>query len=305
MLFEKIIQTKLDIAAPEAYCMGYPTYDDMYMAKLKNTFEKVCYRGCFVHEIRRIVRYSNIVCRSQDISGEFSVNIIFIALVEVIEPGTVVHGCKIDSIEEDTLYSKSEHLAISIHNNVKANIFNIGDEIPIIVNRSSYMVNKRVITLIAIPFQPVERKVICYEPTDDAATVDEGLIAVVFEETKAIEARISEIKRGNPKVYEYFVKLLYPFKEVRPVSGKTIDIYDMGKASGTLSRPVAQLDSKLVCIGSGTYTVRLPRVDCLYNLACEYKRDLETLIGFLERYPSPADIKKIHGIIALYNVLKK
>lgn len=291
----------------------------MALNLLKKKFINRCYKSVFILDILEIVNRSGLNCKAKALDGNVYLDVQFKALCLVYENGEIVHNCKIIQIlSKNVILAKSEHCSIQIKNPTKIDIFKENDEIPVIVNVSRYPLFDSEISISSIPLIPTFKNSVIYVVDSNTAPIE--------SDSKEMESLLDEIKdikksieKYDKKAIKFFVELLYPYKKYKSYKslGDVLSIQDLSKLNDNdniyISDRYLNDDSyykfpanfdveKLDLLEAIKTTISLGELK--FKLIFEHKKDLTTLLEFLQEY-NIEKIKKNSIIWQIYNSLKK
>ncbi len=308
MYTEKIIETRLDLDdVNEIFCKNY---DDMLLTKLRNKFSKICYKSCFILDVKKIIDRSRIRCKNKVLDGSMYIDVVFLADVLIYETHEVIHNCKILKIDNGIIHAKAENVALQIKNNKNIEIFKVDQNIPVIVMSQGYNPFLSEISILAIPLQPIKKPKICYSYKGMDDHIDEKHLEYEMSEIAKFEQTLADIKTKNSNIYSFFIETLYPFAQPQQ-QDKSTTIVPIKKittidADTVIFRPTSKLDD------DGVHTtqifddcvVYMNRHDIMLKMLFDYKKDLYKLHGFLTTYDTIEKMKDTKVIWQMYKILK-
>lgn len=274
-----------------------------------------CYQSCLIIAITKILRISQIYMSDQ-LDGSAYLNVRFLVDALVYQEKEILPCCKVRQIEANgQIYADSEYAKIQILPNEKtkylSSIFKIGDNIPVSVYRVSYGISKDKISVLATPFSPNFDTTIIYKVGEKLSQDQKDTLNRLNEKISKTEKAVSLLSKPEEKAYEFFKKILYPYKEI--VQNKTINILDLDNFSDQyVSRP-SNLEKhyKTCCIYKSIEKIQPSVVseNSVFEISCiflsDYLQHITTLMEFVKNYPDVKTIAKYAEIWKLYNLLKR
>lgn len=260
-----------------------PDPDSVIKRHLEERFKGKCYKSCLILEIIEIVKRGHLEF-SRQLNAHVNVNVCFDVKAVVYHTDEVIHKCKVINIQDNNfIVCQSEYAVIHLQKNLRiddsniSNIFKVNQEIPIIVKRTRYDIDKKMITVSGVIYIPYPEKLIVYKvrpPLTDQKEQKSGPtetkeIDVTNDNQRKLEILQSKIKAEEDlhdklkakKEYKFFQTIMYPYKtqqkfSLSPLSRlykfKEISIDDLTKhkAPFTLAYPDSyHRTDKIVCIG--------------------------------------------------------
>lgn len=326
MKIVKVLETRIDINnISDTFCSNY---DKRMLQILNDKYLNKCFKSIYIISINKIIRRSALHCKNKSLDGTQYVDISFEVDGIVYEKGDIIHNCKIIQINDNgTLHAKSEHVAIFVKNTGGIVVFKESDEISVIVNMTRYNLYETEISISAIPFVPIVKKSIIYKISDDALSLsekDQLDIAKLSDMATILEKRVADYiktKKANKDIYEFFKKLLYPYKIFKKVNyGTSVNIttnnlikLDNGdmiyKPEGYIDDNtyliLTKLDKEKVKSLDDATLLEISKMDYITYLYNTYITNLTQLLGFLDNYDSKEKIKLSGVSWALYETSKK
>jgi hypothetical protein len=315
MIINKIIETRLNIDDINSiYCNNY---NKMLMEELEKKYVNRCFRSIYVLKILRIIRHSTLNCKNKELDGGIYIDVLCEVSGLIYEKNEVIHNCEIIQINDNNIiHAKAKNVSLQIKNNKRLNIFKEGQFIPVIVMMKRYNLFINEISVSAIPLQPIEKKILFYE-IDNKTDLDDLCISEL-NEVKQLEENILNFKKENKKIYEFFVDLLYPFKNIikynKFIYTKEINNENLKNLENVIIfRPEVLLDDNKIYICNKEdihkieidgVQVKLSNNDSKANIIIEYKKNLLQLLSFFENYNTLAKIKEHKIIWQMYNMFK-
>jgi hypothetical protein len=226
MRINKTLQTTLPISPLDLYGQT----DELSL--LKETYEGICYNGCLILDILKVVQKSMIRIVIDDRSCPGSIDVTFIAVVEEFNPGDIIVAEFIKPLAGNTLLCVTDHCAIklSISNTVIASLFKPKDKIPVQVKGVDYLIGKSIsnskpisISAIVPTFTPQPSIIVKLKSAPTAAAND---YLAIF---KQYEAKMAEIDK---KKLAEFRACIYPFKRTKNTEFKGRELEAMSVEEG-------------------------------------------------------------------------
>lgn len=298
----KHLETCLDIIdVNDIFCIDYR---QMLLNMLKKKFVGRCYKSVYILDIIDITKRSSIDTCSKSLNGNCFVNVEFKADCIVYEKGEIIHNAKIIEINDAVILAKSEYCSIQIKNITNIDVFKVEQQIPIIVSAVRYSIYDTEISVTSITLIPVFKDIKYYKVIGSTFTENK-------EDLIEIDELRAKLKAANSRAVKFFVDLLYPYKKrITYKNTSALSIKDFAK--------VKEGDLVFVgerYLGDDTY-YKATETDQdsvefeiqsqeLYDiLLSETKKDLYTLLGFLDTYDITA-IKNLSILWSIYVSLKK
>jgi DNA-directed RNA polymerase subunit E'/Rpb7 len=313
----KFLETRVDITnINDMFCSDYNL---MIINLLKKKFNNRCYKSVYILDILDIINRSSLNCKAKALDGFVYIDVQFKALCLLYEKGEIIHDCKIVQIlSKNIILAKSAYCSIQIKNSTKVDIFKENDEIPIIVNTVRYNLFDTEVAISATPLIPIFRDPIVY--VIDSNKNKEHEAESLYKENKdEINNLEKDISKFDKKAIKFFTDIMYPFKKYKSYK-KNVDVLtlkDLDKiAEGDilyigdryLNEDIYYRGSKSFDISSldlqDPLEILIPLHEMQNKLIFEYKKDLTTLLEFLQEY-SIEKIKKNSILWQIYNSLKK
>jgi hypothetical protein len=334
MIHEKSFTVSLNISVTEMY----DDIDVMIMRKLKFYYEKRCFAQALILEVKNIQRKSPILLSKHKNDGEGTVDVIFLASVVTYSKGEILHNCKVVSITSNDIIScVNEHATIMLSTKYlkKNTTFKINQKIPVIAGQLLYNIGAETITVMAFPLIPYRSKEIHinYRIMNELSNPDKqklgNIIKLINDELELKNAMSAEEK----KAWEFFNKLLYPFKSVFNLDTKNkcvislMDLVDNNLTNTVISRHSlinkslpyvfhTILDTNVVTLNSNwpvfpksaefsnEFIKNTPAFDVLFMMMNEYLIYLRDLKEFAAIYNTTAIRTENNNLWDLYEQYK-
>lgn len=186
---------------------------DLYLIdQLKNVYEKVCFKNCFIYSITKI-KNKSFYDILNNLYAYITIKITFECIIVKYDKFEIINNVKITEISNDKIICEGENISVFIKMNEKLNTYVKNQIIPIVVGKSNYNTGKSEIPINAYPFVPTFEKNKYFKI--ELLTEDEKnkLNETVINQIKIEEKKINEMKKNKGKIIEYFEKLVYPYKK--------------------------------------------------------------------------------------------
>jgi hypothetical protein len=186
--------------------------DTMILNILKEKFEGKCYSSCYILNVIKIIRRSLIYC-NENLDANFNVNISFEAKVIVYQVNEIINNCEIIKKEQSgIIHGKTEYGGVQLNIQQNMAIFNTGEKTPIIVKNLRYNINQTEISILAIPFIPIEYDVIFYKTTNDLASDDYDKLKKLTEQIGELDNQIKKLDNQKLKIFNFFKDIIINYK---------------------------------------------------------------------------------------------
>jgi len=205
--------------------------DDIYVPKeiivtdlLKNTYEKKCFRGCFILEILDISNISIVKISSRYDDARGLTNVIFNARVLIYGDGEIIYKCVVDKKIKNRIFAKTEHSVIILMETHGASLLKMlkpGDIIPVYIIKSKHAVLEKRIAVYGYPLLPTS-----LISKDDVSNVY-SLIAKKYSDSdikkltsyaKTLNDLLkwaSKLDKRTMVKFKKFTELFYPYKKIK------------------------------------------------------------------------------------------
>lgn len=328
MIVKKILETFIDIEDPNEIFSR--DRDATILNKLTEKFVGVCYHSCYVLKVNRIIRRSYIYMK-ETLDGDTQSSVTFEVDAIIYKRNEIINGCKIIKKEPNGItHAKSKYAGIQLSIQQHMSIFKEGDVVPIIVKRVRYNINQTAISILAVPFIPMEYKKYYYKLTGSLTKDETANITSLIKQINDEDSKISKLNANDKKIFKFFVDLLhYPAKtstknakkinlskilEVKTgILFKTENKYDdsfiyhesndKGERNSMISE-LTKTDSKKNIV-SNDIVVEENIYNVFSHFLLEYLSNLQSLQDFINHYPSFASVQKDKTIWKMYSMLKK
>lgn len=220
-----------------------PDPDSVIKKYLDARFKGKCYKSCLILEILEIVKRSHFEFTRQ-LNANVNVNVCFDVKAVVYHTDEVIHGCKVNSIGENNfMVCESQYAVINLQKNLRiddsniSNIFKVKQEIPIIVKKARYEIDKNMISIIGIIWIPYPDKLTVYKVNKTELTEDQEKKLAIMRQKIQDEEALHKVL-STKKEYKFFQSIMYPYKSqqkflLSPIASlykfKTISLDDLSK----------------------------------------------------------------------------
>lgn len=307
MIIKKVLETYIDITDPINIFSN--NRDKMIIDKLSEKFNGVCYSSCLILKINKIIRRSYIYM-TDTLEGHAQTNVMFEADVIEYKKNEVINGCKVIKKEPNGIvHAKSEYAGIQINMQSNISIFNEGDIIPVIVKMVRYNVNQKAISVLAMPFIPVQPDIIYYKINGEMSKSEIDNINSLIAQIKSEETNIHNLSSSDKKIYEFFNTLFSTKTTIQSDYTKINIDKILSLGSGIIYKPNDKFDSPDILYTKDESKQKdaiteLPFI-AYSSILINYLCNLQNIQSFIKQYPTFADISKYKNIWKMYTSLKK
>lgn len=334
MKIKKILETYMDITDPKD--IFSPNRDSMIMEKLIDKFVGVCYMSCFIVKINKIIRRSYIYMKDT-LDGDSHTNIMFEVDAIVYQLNEIINGCKIIKKEPNgIIHGKSEYAGIQLSIQPNMSIFKEGDIVPVIVKRVRYNVNQNAVSVLAVPFIPMNLDIIYYNIHGVMSKQQTDDIKHMLEQISIEEQKINNLNVNDKKIYKFFADLINTntvnndeFKNAKKISIHNIlDIksgilfklenkYDdsmiyhsetpdvISNITNITEEEKGSINSEKKPVSKINNIVDESIYIAFYSLLIRYLTNLQSLQNFIVQYPTFTSVQNSKEIWKMYSMLKK
>ena len=319
MIIQKILETQLDISDPMDIID--PDLIGVCTRHLIKKFVGRCFKSCLVKKINRIIRHSQrYMC--EDLSGSAYITVKFEVDGLVYSKGEIINGCSILKIESDRrIHAKSAHAGVQVRQDENSlGVYKEGQVVPFITRRVLYNPAQLAISVEATPFVPIFPPLKIFKITFGLVDDEINKVGYLFGKLQNIVEAISKLDSNEKKAFEFFQELIYPFK--KPTENK-LDGFEKKKLSpnitdlttGYIYQPA---ETKITdrefyyakTATEGKFPADTPVVETPLMLAIEQIlnrviQHYNTLLEFVEIYPTFAKVQEYKDIWRMFNMLKK
>jgi DNA-directed RNA polymerase subunit E'/Rpb7 len=313
MLVKKILETYLDITNPDDIFSS--DLDKTVLTKLHNKFVGICYDSCLILNINKIIRRSYVYMKDT-LDGDTNLSVLFEVDCIIYIKDEIINGCKI--IKKETngiMHATSKYAGIQLNIQPTVSIFKEDEIIPVIVKRVRYNISQNSISVLAIPFMPINYTVNYYRISGELTNPEKDNLLTLLDEINIYEESFKKLTPGNKKIYKFFVDLL---------KQKNIDLL---KIKGSFNKinfaKMLELKSNIICKKYNTYDDNIVEYvvdskdskddnvieETSYNIfniiLIEHLLHLQTLQEFLNHYKTFTDVQNSKNIWKFYSMLKK
>ena len=272
MIIKKILETYIDITNPKD--MFSSNRDEMIMSKLSDKFVGVCYMSCYVIKINKIIRRSFIYMKDT-LDGDSHTNIMFEVDAIVYQTNEIITGCNIIKKEPNgIIHGKSTYAGIQLSIQPNMSIFKEGDIVPVIVKRVRYNVNQTSMSVLAVPFIPIQYEPVYYITNGALSKNQINELKSLLEQIKLEQENLKKLNANDKKIISFFIDLISPLKSSDPLlkKSKKIDILNiLDLTQGILFRPDIKYND------SSLYYININDVDKSTDYKAQLVSDLSKL----------------------------
>lgn len=316
MIIQKYLETRIDLFDP--LDILNPNLNEVCMKHLSNRFEGKCYMSCLIIKIIRIIKHSQRYM-SNDLYGNAYIHVSFEVDGIIYNKGEIITGCNIVKIESDgRIHAKSKYAGLQIRQDESLiNIYKEGFITPFITKRVLYNPAQSSISVEALPFTPVYPIHIIYKITKPLDNTEREKILYLFEQLSIILKETELVKKKSIKSYEFFEKLLYPYKKYVNFKEKGLKKINFDKklmeiTKGYLINPRESKYNDMEIFGSDKNYEKSdikieekPLVFILEIFIRNFILHYKTLLEFVESYSTIEQVKKYKDVWKLYDILKR
>ena len=330
MLIKKIIETSIDIGDPND--MFSKDRNDMILNKLSKKFVGICYHSCFIIKINRIIRRSYIYMKD-NLDGGSQCNILFEVDAIIYISDEIINGCQIIKKEQNGItHAKCQYAGIQLSIPANMAIFKENDIVPMIVKKVRYNINQKSISVLASPFIPIKIDH-CLFKLNGVLTKQESdnLNALLKNIDDDLEI-VNSLNQNDKKIYNFFVDLLSNSININVTSKSTkIPLKNILQIkAGIVYRDNSKYNDPFIYNDNNTESTLIDKLDIenvkqntkkteedaytiideniyivLYKILLEYLSNIQTLLSFINHYPSFASVQTDKHIWKMYSMLKK
>ena len=323
MLVKKILETYLDIGNPSE--IFSTNINETIINKLHKKFVGICYDSCLILKINKIIRRSYIYMKDT-LDGDTNLSVLFEVDCIVYLKDEIINGCKI--IKKETngiIHATSKYTGIQLNIQPAVSIFKEGEIIPVIVKRVRYNISQNSISVLAMPFMPIDHNIEYYKIKGSLNTSERDNLQLLSDEIKETEEKFKKLSTGDKKIYKFFNDLLKQ-KNVSALKIDTkkfvdkstpINISEMLELnSGIIYKKYTSYDDNTITHGTvvndemkndemkNDFIEETPYI--IFNtILINHIMHLQTLQEFLNYYSTFADVQNSKNIWKFYSMLKK
>lgn len=292
---------------------------------IESKYKFKCYLSSYILNINKIINRSLLECNQNDLNCSFNLSVQFEAECLVFMKNEVILNMKIHDVINNNIvlknntnelyeskYELKEVIIALIKNNSDMNIFKKNDVIPITVGKVKYTLGSDKITINAYPFIPVIVDQIYYQINDLNTTQFELLNDSILKYIKEEEIKKDKILKDKDNTWNYFKKLLYPFKTNNSSSTqKTILLNDLINNLDKHNDKIISYcnidisDSKIYIFDSVDNYIKTDPYITLYEVYKNYYLYLKLINDLSIKYNSEILLKNNENIFNLYSKYKK
>jgi hypothetical protein len=320
MIINKVLETTIDLLDPnDIYASNI---DNLLMKKLDIRYKNKCYQSILILEIMKIIRRSTIKMVDNRLDGGAYIDVQFEVKGIIFIQGEILHGCKIIEIHSNATIAEHEYAGIKLQKEINLKlqkdigdaifkILQVGQKIPVIVQKIRYMPNQSSISMIAIPYLPTISTEVYYEINQGLNPSQTEQIGYILD---CIKTEEELHKTVNTKAYDFFKDILYPYKtnqkyeqskkvsslKLIPVSLELKNMLEIDHGIITYPSEDNKINKRLfwsknldvdilkdqLVITSSVYPV-------LADICNKYLLYLQALRGFVETYPTTENMQEL------------
>lgn len=328
MIIKKILETYVDITNPnDIFCHNR---NEMILDKLRDKYIGRCYNSCYILQVNKIIRRSYFHMKDT-LEGDSYISVLFEVDAIIYQMNEIINGCKIIKKEQNGIvHAKSVHAGIQLNIHQNMSIFKEGDVLPVIVKKVRYNINQIAISILAMPFIPLDNTPIYYKINGSPTKEEIDNINSLIKQTTDIENQINGLNSNDKKIYKFFVELLSntkkstDYKNFKKVHvSKILEIAEYH--DGVVYQPSNIYDdafiycantneeSLLASITSSdkknTQSQKMIIDESAYNVISQfliqYLCHLQSLQDFIKQYPNFSAVEQNKSVWKMYSMLKK
>lgn len=192
--------------------------------KIKDIYEKKCFKSCFILKINHIVERGMLNINKRSLTCETSMDVKFSAKVVIYEYLEIINNNVIENITKsriecraaqgfaNTSDSTSTHNTVSYINisNQDMSALKIGQIIPIRVGKATYQPMQSTISVNAFPFIPIGDDDTYYKIDELNDEEKELLNSTIMVDINEVQDQLRTVSKDRLK---FFKSLLYPYKK--------------------------------------------------------------------------------------------
>lgn len=238
MKIERLLEATLDIEDPISFCAD----PDQLMQMLRLRFEGRCYSRCLIKKIIRVDQKSPVCISSMKTRHTGQISVKFTAIVIVANPGDIIHGCNVVKTDPNVVLGKYKQICVRMDkDNVLANVAAVGQLISVVVKKESYQLNGEVIYAHVEPWRRSAISTYYLVPTVVVGLAESTPMQKAAEIMRKEVAKSQSVKTTNPKGWQVFEQLYYPFTEIVAPPGRILELEKMQLTPGKYVSRCAQL----------------------------------------------------------------
>lgn len=257
------------------------------------------------------------------LEGDSSSCVMFEVDVIVYSHGEVITDCNIIKKESrGIIHAKSKYAGIQLTISPDISIFSQGDTVPVRVNKVRYNVNQNKISILAIPFLPMDLPKYKYVINKELDNEEIDMLKIHVNDISNYTKKIKQYTATQKKVYSFFVNLIYgkdshklksnekKYNISNLTSIKSGAVYGINTMSDdfiisdqSITKSTLQnINDKKT---SNTFIVSESAYIALYNIIIKQLADLQMICNFVEQYPNFESVQKNKSVWKLYMIKKK
>lgn len=283
---------------------------------IKHKYNGKCFLGVFIIDIIRILNRSLIESNQSNLNGSFNIFIQFEGKCIIYNTNEVICNIEVKDNINNIISCKGSNVSAIIKTNKINFEFKKGQLIPIIVGKAKFVSGSDTIQINSYPLIPIiDNKKVYYKINEISEStiekLNESIIQYINEEE---EVKIDILKNKDNK-WEYFSKLLHPFKinksnEIME-NDNLIDLLDLNSLNNSILHLNNELDlsKRLVNIYKEDDKIEEYIEDdayiLLYDLLKKYYYYLKNINQLSITYNNDEKVKSNENIFDLYIKYKK
>lgn len=179
---------------------------------LKEKFEGKCYSSCYILNVNKIMRRSLIYC-NENLDANFNVNIVFEAKVIIYQENEIINDCEIVKKEQNGIvHGKTKYGGVQLNIQHNMAIFNTGEKIPIIVKKIRYNINQPEISILAMPFIPIEYDIVFYKTINNLSSDEYNKLFELNNQLIELDKSINKLDKNQLKIFKFFKDIMSDYK---------------------------------------------------------------------------------------------
>lgn len=245
MKIERLLEATLDIDDPISFCAD----PDQLMQILRSRFEGRCYSRCLIKRVLRVEQRSPVTVSSMKTRHTGQISVKFIALVIVANPGDIIHGCSVVKTDPNVVLGKYKQICVRADkNNALANVAAVGQLISVVVRKESYQLDGEVVYAHVDPWQRSAVSVYYLVPAVTCTLAESKSVQKAAEHMQKEISKSAKTKETNPRAWQVFEQLYYPFSDVISPPGEQRSIIEFELSPGKYVSRCAQLRDEPVFV---------------------------------------------------------
>jgi hypothetical protein len=222
MIIKRTIKLALDV---KNMLSVYSDPDNNIKAILSRELVGRCYSQCLILSIDSIDRRSECVITRSNEPNFGTISVVFTVSAIVINPGEIINGLVVKHVDTNgILLAGSEYISCIMRLGPGLTSIKPGQIISCRAVQFSYEIAK---DKIAVYATPMLQKHTAETYKINKHDLDSGVVTDWIERCKHEEIQIEELKVNNATAIEKFSKLLYTYKEFKPVPKDAKNIIEL------------------------------------------------------------------------------